>query len=78
MLGDAEEEVVGHLAAVVEHGDAAPGVERAHAAAGDELDAALGEGGDQRRGRVGRRRDRGRERNHEEISQASRTPRADR
>ena len=48
MLRDAEEEVVGKLASVVEHRDLAGGVEGAHAAAGDELDPALGERPDQR------------------------------
>jgi hypothetical protein len=41
VLRDTEEEVVGHLAAVVEHGDSAFRVERADAAARDELDLTL-------------------------------------
>ena len=45
---DAEEQVVGHLAAVAEHGDLAVGVERAHEALGVPVDAALGEGREQR------------------------------
>ena len=48
MLRDAEEEVVGQLAPVVEHRDTAPRVERAHAMGGDELDVPLDEGVDQR------------------------------
>ena len=65
MLRNAEEEVVGQLAAVVEHGDSASRVERGHAAPGDELDPALGEGRDQRARRLGRRGHRGRERDHD-------------
>ena len=38
MLGDAEEEVEGQLAAVVEHGDPPAAVERRDAACGDERD----------------------------------------
>ena len=78
MLGHTEEQVVGHLAAVVEHRDAARPVERAHPAAGDELDAALGESGDQRAevsGEGGTGLPSG---ITKEISQSERTPRADR
>ena len=52
MLRDAEEEVIGHLAVVLEHGDAACPIERAHAVAGDELNATLDKGGEQRAGRI--------------------------
>ena len=65
VLRHAEEEVVGHLLAVLEHGDAATGVERGDAPAGDELDAALGERLEQRRRGVGRRRH-GRAERHDE------------
>jgi len=52
VLRDAEEEVVGQLAAVVEHRDAAGRVERAHATACHELDVTLGKGCNQRAGRI--------------------------
>src|SRR5947208_1786804 len=38
------EQVKGHLATVVQHGNAAAAVERLHSAAGHELDIPLGEG----------------------------------
>ena len=43
VLGNAEEEVIRKLGAVVEHGDAARRIERAHAVAGDKLDVTFGE-----------------------------------
>ena len=48
MLGDAEKEVEGKLAAVVEHGDVTPAIERGDAARRDELDATLCERREQR------------------------------
>ena len=48
MLRDTEEELVWQLGPVVEHRDTAPRVERAHPMGGDELDAPLDEGVDQR------------------------------
>ena len=58
MLRDAEEEVEGKLGAVVEHGDAARAVEGGDPPARDELDVTLDERGNERLGRVGRRRHR--------------------
>jgi hypothetical protein len=48
MPGHAEEEVVRQLGPVVQHGDRATRVERTHAAAGYELDLALGKRLEQR------------------------------
>jgi len=53
VLRDAEEEVIRHLAAVVEHGDLAPRVERGDAAARNELDVTLGKGGHERARSIG-------------------------
>ena len=50
---NAEEEVERVLGAVLEHGDAALGVDRADPNAWHELDPALGEGVEQRLGSVG-------------------------
>src|SRR5580765_3487516 len=52
VLGNAEEEVIGKLGAVVEHCDAARRIERAHAVAGDKLDITLGESLEQRARRI--------------------------
>jgi hypothetical protein len=57
MLGDAEEEVEGHLAAVIENGNAPAAVERRDAPTRDEGDSTLCERGEQRLRRVGRGRD---------------------
>src|SRR3989442_11505143 len=65
VLGDAQEQVEGHLAAIVKHGHAAAGVERTDATTGNELNATLGEGGDQRLRRLWRWWHRRPERNHE-------------
>jgi hypothetical protein len=52
MLRDSEEEVIGHLAAVVEQGDTSCWVESSHAVLGDELDVTLGKGGHERARRI--------------------------
>ena len=44
VLGDAKEQVVGHLAGVVEDDNSAPRVQGAHKPVGDERDASLREG----------------------------------
>jgi hypothetical protein len=58
MHRNAEEERVRQLAPVVQHGHLARGIERGHQPVLDEANAALGEGGEDRVGRVRRRRDR--------------------
>ena len=65
MLRDTEEQVVGHLTLIVKNGNAARRVERAHEPIGNEGDAPLGEGGEQRFGGCRRRRDRDAERHDE-------------
>ena len=62
VLRDTEEQVVGHLRPVAEHGHAAGRVERAHQRPGMPCDAALGERAQERFRRGGRRRDRHRQR----------------
>ena len=79
-FGTPRKRSIGQLAAVVEHGDAgAPASSERDATAGDERDVALGEGGDQRRATSPATAGPGVPNGiTNEISQSSRTPRADR
>jgi phage terminase Nu1 subunit (DNA packaging protein) len=65
LLRHTQEEVAGQLGAVVEHENGARAIERAHLAAADEANVALGERGYQSRRRLGRGWHRRRERQDE-------------